>query len=49
MYWFLITIIYCEKNNNVICLTVNFDIQLYLYLFSEQNFPLNKVSKTEYP
>jgi len=26
---------YCEKNNNVILLTSNFDIQLYLYLFSE--------------
>jgi len=35
MYWFLITSIYCEKNNNVIPLTVIFDIQLYLYLFSE--------------
>jgi len=36
MYCFLITIIYCEKNNNVIQLTVGFDIQLYLYLFSEE-------------
>ena len=49
MYWFLITIIYCEKNNNVIRLTINFDIQLYLYLFSERNFFLKRFGKIEYP
>ncbi len=42
MYWFLITIIYCEKNNNVIHLTINFDIQLFLYLFSEPDFLLKQ-------
>jgi len=35
MYWLLITIIYCEKNNNVIRLTINFDIRLFIYLFSQ--------------
>ncbi len=35
MYWILIIVIYCEKNNNVIRLTVNFDILLFIYLFSQ--------------
>ena len=48
MYWILITIIYCEKNNNVIRLTINFDIQIFLYLFSERKFSLKQFGKTEY-
>jgi hypothetical protein len=49
MYWFLIISIYCEKNNTVILLTIDFDIQIYLYLFSERNFFLKQHGKTEYP
>ena len=48
MYWFLIISIYCENNNTVILLTVDFDIQIYLYLFSEWNFVPIQFRKTEY-